>query len=184
MQDNLSRIEEPSEEAEVLLKYLDPVSRILQLNFGYGNDLKYFLRQGHTIAGIETSIDRFSEVAKELGSYIEAGHATLAVGQYNRIGFSNHSMDGVLYKNSSGLLLDRSLGRAFASYAARVLKPSGHLVICLSDLNRDRDIFANHFDTIDLKKSQKIESQKNPVPSYFTIMVAKRKSSDLSLDLG
>ncbi|MBN8521022.1 MAG: class I SAM-dependent methyltransferase [Alphaproteobacteria bacterium] len=207
--------DEPSETALQLLNRLDPVSKVLEIGFGYGRDLNEIIKHGHFITGIELAAVGLTMANSELRQHVEAGKANLILGDFSRIDLNKDSMDGVLSHRTLHLLGNNGLVRAFTSHAARVLKPNGLLVvsardqrdfnedqmfkredgfveyknrpghvISLWDKERFKSTFSRDFDIVGFKEGEEIESQKNPVPSYFTIMVAKRKSSDLSLDLG
>lgn len=52
-------------------------------------------------------------------------------------------------------------------------------LITLWDEARFRETFEKKFDILGFKQGQEIESQVNPIPSYFTIMMA-RKKKDIS----
>ncbi len=83
----------PSAVARTLVNNLHPASRVLEIGFGYGRDLKPLLEHGHTLTGVERSTVGLDMAARNLENYFEGGQLHLILGDFIKASLSQNFYD-------------------------------------------------------------------------------------------
>lgn len=130
--------DEPSMTAEMLADKLDPVSKVLEVGFGYGRDLLFMAQNGHLLHGVELAESGLSEARKFLSKYNLNSRVQLMDGDFSRLELRESAFDAVYAHRMLHLLGQNGLVRAFVNKAAYVLKPGGLLYVSARD-ERDFD---------------------------------------------
>lgn len=130
--------DKPSPSAKVLLDRLDDVSHILEVGFGYGRDALALCQAGHSVTGLELSSVGLSQACEQMGTYLRSGRAHLGIGEFTSAKLPNGSFDAIFSHRTLHLMGSNGLVDAFASRAAKVIRPGGLLVISARD-TRDFD---------------------------------------------
>ena len=94
----------PSEVAHILVNNLSPASRILEIGFGYGRDLKLLLEHGHTLTGVERSTVGLDMAASNLENYFEGGQLHLVLGDFIKANLSQNFYDAAYSHRTIHLL--------------------------------------------------------------------------------
>ena len=182
-----------------------PEKHILEIGIGYGRDTKYYLENGHKVYASESvvKVDLLTDLLS-FGLRKFNFSTPLPHNWPGRL-FREQAFDAVVSHRTFHLLskpVVKSYKKEFAHcikddgllvLSARdpndfnpeqmtkigpnsaVYKNRPDHVIDFWTERRFRSNFAQDFDILDFERGSEIESQKNPVPSYFTIMVARRK---------
>lgn len=149
--------DEPSPSAEILLDTITDSSHILEVGFGYGRDALAFCQNGHSVTGVEISTTGLTEACRQMSFYLRAGRANLGIGEFTAAKLPTGAFDAVFSHRTLHLMGNNGLVTAFASKAARVVKPGGLLVISARDM---RDFDPEQM----VKRNDGLVEYKNTVP--------------------
>ncbi len=126
--------DKPSPSAKILLEELNGPSSVLEVGFGYGRDALAICHEGHSLTGLELSSVGLSKACQQMGSYIRSGRAHLGVGEFTSAQLPKAAFDAVFSHRTLHLMGNNGLVDAFASRAAKVIKPGGLLVVSARDM--------------------------------------------------
>lgn len=196
--------EDPSPTALLASRHVGGPARVLDVGFGYGRDLVYLGRLGHTVAGIDLSEEGYRQALRRLEG---AGvlPECLRTGAFEEAEFGGGAFDAVISHRVAHLLLTPEAIARFADRARALLRPGG--VLCLGARNlhdlspanmvpvhdgvyeyRDRPghrirywddetfrgAFGADFSIVALKRATEAESAHKPVACHLTVMVARK----------
>lgn len=199
--------EAPSPTAQVAAQHLTPRARLLEIGFGYGRDLPFYIRQGCRVTAIDLSATG-RELAEERLQR-EGLHAeSLLSGRFEQREFPE-SFDVVVSHRMAHLLVDPAEMAAFSARVRQVLRPGGLLclgarnlhdldpaaMICLGegvyeyaarpghrirywDHDAFRRTFNGSFELRSLVETTEPESQGHPVPCHLTVMVGQMRPAN------
>lgn len=122
----------PTEFAEEVIKIIQPLSKILELGCGVGNDSIAFASAGHHVLATD-----FSEVAIRKNAERFKGNSNLAfetLDMSQPFRFSDNEFDVVYSRLSLHYFNDETTRKIF-SEIQRVLKPDGHLYFICKSIN-------------------------------------------------
>lgn len=120
--------DQPSETGRVVSEMVGPTSRILEVGFGYGRDLRSLLEQGHTLLGVEEAAEGLSMATAELRDYIDMGHLSFFSGDIKYAPLQQGFFDAVFAHRMLHLSKPKS-AQTFANRVAGLLRPGGLLVL-------------------------------------------------------
>lgn len=197
--------ENPSPTALIAARYLQPSHRVLEVGFGYGRDLRFLLRNGCHVAGIDLSITGMRHGQKLLEQHGLTPDA-LMVGRFEDSSIAPAQFDGVFCHRLVHLLVTRESIARFVAKVAEVLRPGGYVFLAARNLNdldpssmvmvedgvyeyknrpghrirfwderTFRDAFGESFNILLLTEEVENESVIQPVECHFTVMVAQIK---------
>lgn len=131
---------EPSRTARVVADNLGPASRLLEIGFGYGRDLRYLLEHEHTIHGIEEATEGLTMATAKLKTYKQNGKMTLIDGDVKNVALHQKFFDAVYAHRMLHLIKPKSVG-PFVNRVAGALREGGLLVLTArnhKDFNEDQ----------------------------------------------
>jgi SAM-dependent methyltransferase len=194
---------EPSPTALAAQARLAAGSTVLDVGFGYGRDIAFYLRHDLNAAGIDMSAAG-RRLALELLTRQGLQPSTLWTGRFEDMALSTAGFDAVCCHRMIHLLLDEAAVHRFVERVARVLRPGGLLCVAarnLHDLDRSamtelqgtvfeyrnrpghrirywdedafRHAFGPRFEILALTEASEAESQQRPVPCRLTVLVAR-----------
>jgi SAM-dependent methyltransferase len=105
-----------------------PTSRILEVGFGYGRDLRQLLEQGHTLLGVEEASEGLAMATAELKEYFTNGHLQFFSGDIKYAPLQQGFFDAVFAHRMLHLSKPKSAA-TFATRVAGLLRPGGLLVL-------------------------------------------------------
>jgi SAM-dependent methyltransferase len=130
--------DKPSPAVRTFLDNLDEVSHVLEVGFGYARDSLAICQSGHSLEGLELSSVGLTDACSQMSQYIASGRASLTIGDFTSRRIAKGSFDALFVHRVIHLLGNNGLVDAFASKAAKVVKPGGLIVISARD-KRDFD---------------------------------------------
>jgi SAM-dependent methyltransferase len=195
---------DPSPTALAITPFLTPRARVLDVGFGYGRDVAYYLREGRRASGIDMSTAG-RRLALELLNAQGLRPEHLWTERFEEAALPPHYFDAVCCHRVVHLMLDQEAINQFAARVAEVLRPGG--LLCVTARNsRDCDpaamldlggnvyeyrhrpghrirywdgptftaAFGSAFTFLDLSEEVELESRHKPVPCHLTVLVGKR----------
>lgn len=130
--------DKPSPAVRNFLDSIDEVSHVLEVGFGYARDSLAICQAGHSLEGLELSSVGLTDACSQMSQYIASGRASLTIGDFTSRRIAKGSFDALFVHRVIHLLGNNGLVDAFASKAAKVVKPGGLIVISARD-KRDFD---------------------------------------------
>jgi SAM-dependent methyltransferase len=194
----------PSITATTVQSLLPAGARVLDVGFGGGRDVTYFLRAGYRTWGVD-----FSSVAHRnlMVSLADQGlePERLVIGSIEDVTGPDAVFDAVISHRMAHLLITDDAIREFALQVRRLLRPgglfglgvrntddmrhsdvrpiSGHIaeltrrpghLVRYWDEHSLREAFAPHFQLLDFQRADEPECMSNPVPCHLTLMTGRR----------
>jgi 2-polyprenyl-3-methyl-5-hydroxy-6-metoxy-1,4-benzoquinol methylase len=196
--------ESPSPTAQVAAQHLTTRARLLEIGFGYGRDLPFYIRQGCRVTAIDLSITG-RQLAEQRLQREGLQAESLLAGRFEQREFVE-PFDVVVSHRMAHLLVDPAEMASFSAKVLQVLRPGGMLCLGarnLHDLDQAtmvslgdgvyeytqrpghrirywdheafRRTFNGAFDVCSLIETTELESQGHPVPCHLTVMVGQKR---------
>jgi SAM-dependent methyltransferase len=205
--------ESASVTAQRALRYLPANARVLEIGFGYGRDLVFFVRQGYRVWGIDLSPEAHRLAEARLRREGLAAERLLT-GSFQDNTFPDVFFDGVVSHRMAHLLVTNQAVESFAGQVRRILRPGG--LLCLSVRNTEdrnpaevrhvgdcvyeylprpnhwirfwddgglRNVFGDAFTLLAMEQVCEDESRCRPVPCHLTVLIG-RKIDDIHVGGG
>jgi SAM-dependent methyltransferase len=194
----------PSTTATTIHPLLAAGARVLDVGFGGGRDVTYFLRAGCRTWGVDFSTVAHRKLETRLADQgLQAER--LVVGSIEDVTGPEAVFDAVISHRMAHLLITDDAIREFALQVRRLLRPGGlfglgvrntedmrasevrpisaHIaeltkrpghLVRYWDEHSLREAFAPHLQVLGFQRSAEAECTSNPVPCHLTIMLASR----------
>jgi SAM-dependent methyltransferase len=190
--------------AQRALSYLPANARVLEIGFGYGRDLVFFVRQGYRVWGIDLSSEAHRLAEARLQREGLAAERLLT-GSFQDNTFPEAFFEGVFSHRMAHLLVTNRAVECFADQVRRILRPGG--LLCLSVRNTEdrnpaevrrvgdrvyeylprpnhwirfwddvalRNVFGNAFTFLAIEQAFEDESRGRPVPCHLTVLIGRK----------
>lgn len=196
---------DPSPTARLAAQHIAPGARVLEVGFGYGRDLAYYLHHSVRVCGIELSVEGYRQALNRL-QQADLQPESLQIGRFEEQALPEGAFDVLVCHRVAHLFVEPAAMLHFAAKARQVLRAGGLLCLGarnLEDLNpadmievadhvyeyRQRpghrirywadatfeNTFADDFRILSLTRATEPESMTHPAACRLTIMVGQKK---------
>lgn len=196
--------DKPSAAAYFAGSLSDKGSKVFDIGYGYGRDLIYVAEAGHEVSGIDPA-EVGKDMAVKLLEDSGHDASGVIVGDFNKAALSVDYFDTVFSHRVLHLIPENEIEAFVEQCAkilkkggliciaardnrdfnptqmvmhkdgrAEYIHRKGHFISFWNE-ERFKKAFSKHFYIEGFVEGSEIESVQNPVPSYYTAMLAKRK---------
>ncbi|MEM1282271.1 MAG: methyltransferase domain-containing protein [Bacteroidota bacterium] len=186
----------PSLTARFISQNIPVSASLFEIGFGYGRDLVALTKKGYNVTGIEASSIGRSMAVESLKNSKITSSPWLLQGDFLNAVLPHQKFDVVYSHRVIHLLQDDYAVNAYRDRVLEIIKDKGHLLLSARDprgvkpsrkghhvsfwdAERFERVFGKDFAIEQLIEGEEIESASNPVPTYFTLMVARRRVQKL-----
>jgi len=185
-------LDEPSLTAKFLAKIVPSEANVFEVGYGYGRDAFYLADKGYYIQGMEQSPEGFRMAQERLQANPLTKTPIFLLGDFLQANLQGQIFDAVYSHRVAHLFVQQDQIERYVEQVAAILKKDGYLLTSARDprgqkptrlghnlhhWNEQRFItsFGKHFRIESFLQGQEIESVSNPVPTFFTLMLARKR---------
>lgn len=185
-------LNEPSLTAKFLEQVIPLKAKIFEIGFGYGRDAFYLASKGFDVQGIEQSIEGYRMAQEQVCSGKYSNPPSLLLGDFLKANLHHQAFDAVYSHRVAHLFTQEEQVEQYVRQVASIIKEGGYLLTSARDSRgqkpsrpghhvnfwneqRFSDTFGKQFQIQSFLQGQEIESANNPVPTFFTLMIAQRR---------
>ncbi|MEL7119664.1 MAG: class I SAM-dependent methyltransferase [Bacteroidota bacterium] len=177
--------------ANFLSQLVPKDSNIFEIGFGYGRDVIHLAQQGYRVSAIEQSVVGYNMAVTQLREIGIVHSPHLIRDDFLNVALPSNAFDAVCSHRVIHLLDNDSVSK-YCNKVANIVRDNGLIFIAARDPRGNKPLrknhtvslwdeqrfynsFSEHFTIDKIIQGEELESASNPVPTYFTLMIAQRK---------